>query len=40
MASESRSTLKETIVRGITSELAPGSFQKRPYFPDFNAPPF
>jgi hypothetical protein len=34
MASESRSTLKETIVRGITNELPPGSFQKRPYFPD------
>ena len=34
MASESRSTLKETIVRGITNELPPGSFQKHPYFPD------
>ena len=34
MASESRSTFKETIVRGITNELPPGSFQKRPYFPD------
>jgi hypothetical protein len=40
MVSESRSTLKETIVRGITNELPPGSFQKRPHFPDLQRATF
>lgn len=34
MANETRNEFKEIIVRSITNELRPNSFQKRPYFPD------